>query len=276
MNKRLLVALGVLCALAILIVVLQYRQPAKVAPSRSLDNQMTSSSNLSRMWLRTLDNRTVFTPDEDIHVFVYIDSHNEPVTGFDVVLESNIADLKIEKATVIHSSFELKQTGALQLTGFLPLEGGSTGVTLKEEPVAELIFKRTQMGPIILKVLAEKGETRDSNVVAVEPPGDTLGAAEGTTVYVGKQIPLSLNWPPHPFEGAALTLTRIDKPSQPCADCSTKAHVTFSANNKTHELIFSSGGITGLPSEAQKVEGYVIEQDPHPDESFGIVIARDL
>ena len=77
-----------------------------------------------------------------------------------------------------------------RINGALKLQENTEGFTFDSVDIAQLFFAHSGQGMIDLSIYFTLGETRDSNMMQINPPEDILSEVHGITLYTGSKVNL--------------------------------------------------------------------------------------
>lgn len=126
--------------------------------------------------LKTENNRETFNKGETINLYVYADSVNQPVVGYDVVLnyDSNLTEFVEHKNFL--SDFQVfikKEKKQLFITGIKNITSNTKSI-FSEIPIISLIFKAKSKGKTAFSLEFKPNQKNESNLIN-EKSEDLLG-----------------------------------------------------------------------------------------------------
>ena len=183
-----LVVLAVILAtIFVLKVSRHYVEKMAVDDSSSSLKTTTSPTQKGTFSLASATGRTIFLPQESIQVNLIADSKNVVVSGYDVLFESLDPAITLTDAKSSFSDFDVRVIDSKKgwINGALKLQENTEGFTFDSVDIAQLFFAHSGQGMIDLSIYFTLGETRDSNMMQINPPEDILSEVHGITLYTG-------------------------------------------------------------------------------------------
>ncbi len=262
--KTSLIVLAVILAVLFVLKVSQsYIKKMKVSDTTSSVLKSSQKSTKKGIFsLKSTTGRTIFLPGEAMNILLTADSQDTPVSGYDLVFENLDPSITLTDARSLSDSFDVRVVDSKKgwINGGLQLQKNVEGFTFDSLDIAELTFTKSGQGMIDLSVDFKPGETRDSNLMQMNPPQDILAEVQGITLYTGSKMKLATNAIfAFPNTDLSVTLKKVTLPEGLCNDCSTQAHVEIRKGKEVQDLTFLLGGIQGKITDTHEMFGYIFE-----------------
>lgn len=240
------------------------RDEAQITPTPTpKPNAFVEPEKGGMLTLRDADRSAVFRKGERIPLTVIADSSQQPIVGYDVVIQFDPDTVIYREAVNRQDDFQLlpaAQKNRVILTGTKKLDI-KAGTVFNSAILADLTFEATSEGPAAFSIVYEKGKTNDSNLMT-ETNEDILGKTQSDIIGVGETITLQKGIET-PIDNGAATVTLMDavKQAQPCVDCMDTADLQVMKDGKTEQATFRFGGIAGFMEADAEAFDYVFHVD---------------
>jgi len=189
---------------------------------------------------------TVVSMQDTVKLYVYIDSPDNVVSGYDIVLPFDGKTVAFQKAVSLHRDFQVfahATQNTLSITGTTKISQNLYS-KLGNQQVVEITFKPLSPGTVSFVPLFVVGKTDETNIID-DTGEDVLGNISGVSMTMGekKQLPKAK---PVALEAAiSATYLAAEIPNEQCADCITQVTIEVEQNGVKKQLIFQEGGIDG-------------------------------
>lgn len=268
-NKKFLtLILAILCLIFLLLIVslvIILKKTSSSKPPATAKISPTKSAPVvkerGRLTLKPKNNRTIVSRQKPITLFLYADSDNQPITGYDAVVNYDSTKVDFVNYKNLQPDFQVftkKEKNELMITGVKNLN--STGPTVfADSSLIELTFQGKQTGQTNFSLEYTPESKKDSNLIN-DKTKDILGKVEGVKISIGQQLNLIKNQPKAIADGKiTLKLIEVIKPDNKCRDCLTSVKVEVKKNGQTKEIEFKSGGIAGYMIDQQEAFDYLFK-----------------
>jgi hypothetical protein len=253
--------LSLIFLLLIFSLVLRLRKTPPAQPPTTTQVSPTQAPVIKEkgsLTLKAKNNETVISQKNPITLYVYAASDNQPISGYDVILNYDSSIVEFLNHKNLQSDFQIftkKERDKLIITGVKNLN--STNPTVfTDSSLVELTFQPKKLGQVNFSFEYTPNSKKDSNLIT-ESTTEVLGKTQGIKLYSGQELTLTKNQLKTLPDGKiSLKLTEVTKPDEKCRDCITSAKVEVKKDDQTKEIEFKSGGIAGYLIDKQEVFGY--------------------
>ena len=143
-----------------------------------------------RIGLSPKGTHTSYKKGQTVTLFVYADSQEQEITGYDAVLRYDTNKIRFESVTSVLEGMDIYETedaiGAdtreLIVTGIQSMSQGEPFV-FNNTALAEVTFTVLESGPVDISLVYEPGSQRESNLITSRNQ-DILSTVIGTTLEV--------------------------------------------------------------------------------------------
>ncbi len=223
--------------------------------------------------LKAKNNETVVSQKNPITLYVYADSDNQPITGYDVILNYDSTKVEFVNHKNLQLDFQVftkKDKDKLSITGIKNLNS-TTPTVFTDSSLVELTFQPQKTGQVDFSIEYTPDSKKDSNLIT-DKTTEILGKVEGIKLYLGQEITLTKNQPiALPNSQISLKLLETIKPDDKCRDCITSAKIAVEKNGQTKEIEFKSGGIAGYMIDQQEAFGYQFKLENLEQNNVGLI-----
>lgn len=226
-----------------------------------------------RLTLKAKNNDTVASQKNPLTLYVYADSDNQPITGYDVILSYDSDLVNFINHKNLQPDFQVftkKEKGKLIITGIKNLN--STAPTVfTDSSLVELTFQPQKTGQVNFSIEYTPDSKKDSNLIT-DKTSEVLGKVEGIKLFLGQELTLTKNQPTTlPNSQISLKLLEAIKPDDKCRDCITSAKVEVKKDDQIKEIEFKSGGIAGFLIDQQEAFGYQFKLESLEQNNVGLI-----
>lgn len=226
-----------------------------------------------RLTLKAKNNETIVSQQKPLSLYLYADSDNQPISGYDAILNYNSDVVDFVSHKNLQPDFQLfvkSEKNKLIITGIKNLSS-TAPIVFSDSSLAELTFQPKQTSQVDFSFEYIPESKKDSNLITDET-SEVLGKVEGIKLYLGQSLTLNKNKPASlPNDNLVLKLTEVVKPDNQCRDCITSAKVEVKKGEETKEIEFKSGGIAGYLINEQEAFGYQFKLENLGQTTVGLV-----
>lgn len=226
------------------------KQAEKISPTVILPK--------AKLYLKTKDGKTVYSQNQTIALVAYADSLNQPISGYDILLNYDQTKVKFLNQQNLLPEFQIfiPDKNKLTITGVKKLEAKSASI-FNNTPLLELNFGGLTAGPVAFNIEYTSSSKKDSNLID-DQSKDILQQVQSLNILIGQSITLLKNQEVNiPNTKLTVNLKETTIPTQPCYDCVTGVLVEVkNDNNSFQPLNFRTGGIAGDMVVQQDLFGY--------------------
>jgi hypothetical protein len=219
------------------------------------------------------NNETVLSQKKPIILYVYADSDNQPITGYDAILKYDSTQVEFVNHKNLQPDLQIftkKEKDRLIITGVKNLNS-NTSTVFTDSSLVELIFQPQKTGQVDFSFDFTYGSKKDSNLIT-DKTTEILGKIEGIKLYIGQELTLAKNQPTALSDGKiTLKLTELVSPDEKCRDCISSAKVEVKKDGQTKEIEFKSGGIAGYLINQQEAFSYQFKIDSVGQSNIGLI-----
>lgn len=243
------------------------------------DVKMTEGvPNKGTFSLESASGRTVFLPLEDISVVLYASSYGVSVSGYDLMLTSQLpgAVFTVKDAESLLPGLDVQVVDGKMgwINGSLNLQSLPEGVVLDTTQLASFTIEHEGQKMIDIGIDFTAGETRDSNMMQMTPPSDILSEVHGLTLYIGTKVKLTPSASyTLPGSDVSIRLIKVIVPEGLCNDCSTQAEVEIKKGSESKKASFMLGGIQGKETDTVDLYGYRFETTEINNDALEVYLA---
>lgn len=223
--------------------------------------------------LKAKSNETFVSQKKPLTLYVYADSDNQPITGYDVILNYDSSLVNFINHKNLQPDFQIftkKEKDRLVITGIKNLNS-ATPTVFADSSLIELTFQPQKTGQVNFSIEYTPDSKKDSNLIT-DKTAEVLGKVEGIKFNIGQELMLAKNQPMTLSDGKiTLKLTEVISPDEKCRDCITSAKLEVKKEGQTKEIEFKSGGIAGYLINQQEAFGYQFKLENLEQNNVGLI-----
>lgn len=194
-SRVVLLSIGSLVIISIIIVVIigfarNRVQKARHAIAPRIEQTQEQDTITGRIGLSPKGSSVQYRKGQTVTIFVYADSQEQEITGYDAVLRYDTTQVKFENVKSVLEGMDVYETedavseeaSELIITGIQSISQSEPFV-FNNTALAEVTFTTLANGPIDIDVVYEPGSQRESNLITSRNQ-DILSTVTGITLDV--------------------------------------------------------------------------------------------